>query len=86
MKKDNVYAKSDEKFVKTVILYADGSDKLFYDAAAKVDKVATADLKDLFLKGVTIMKDSVYYSGICLKTNTIIGYDGTTAKTFKPAV
>lgn len=82
MKKENVYAKAEEKFVKTTILYANSTDKLFYDAAAKDDKVLAADLTDLFLKGVTVKKDNVYYKGICLKSNQIIGHDGTDQKAF----
>lgn len=82
MKKDNIYAKADEKFVKTTILYANSTDKLFYDAAAKDNKVLAADLTDLFLKGVTVKKDNVYYKGVCLKTNQIIGHDGTAQKAF----
>lgn len=82
MKKEYIYAKAEEKFVKTTILYANSTDKLFYDATAKDDKVLAADLTDLFLKGVTIKKDSVYYKGICLKANQIIGHDGTAQKAF----
>mgnify|MGYP000316630723 CR=1 FL=1 len=82
IKKNKIYARADEKFVKAVVLYANSTDKLFYDEAAKTDKVVAADLTDLFLKGVVIKKDNVYYRGICLKTNQIIGHDGTDQKTF----
>lgn len=78
MKKDNVYAKSDEKFVKTTILYADSSKKLFYDKAAKNDKVMKADLTDLFLKGVNVFMTDIYYTPVCLKTTGLIANDGTT--------
>lgn len=85
MKRETIFARADEKFVKTTLLYADSSDKLFYDAAAKTDKVLQADLLDLFLKGVTVVKSGVYYKALCFKTNSIIGHDGTSAKTFTPA-
>lgn len=85
IKKNNVYARADEKFVKTVVLYANSADKLFYDEGAKADKVVAADLTDLFLKGVVIKKENVYYRGICLKTNQIIGHDGTAQKAFSLA-
>lgn len=81
-KRENIYGKADEKYVKTVILYANSTDELFYDAAAKDNKVLAVDLEDLFLKGVTVKKENAYYKGICLKTNNIIGHDGTAAKTF----
>lgn len=86
MKKENIFAKADEKFVKTTVLYADASDKLFYDAAAKTDKVAQTDLLDLFLKGVTIVKSGAYYKTLYFKTNSITCYDGTSAKTFTATV
>ena len=83
MKKDNVYARSDEKFVKTTILYADSSKKLFYDKAAKTDKVMKADLTDLFLKGITVVMSDTYYAPVCLKSTGLIANDGTaTAVTF----
>lgn len=82
IKKNKIYARADEKFVKAVVLYANSNDKLYYDEAAKTDKVVAADLTDLFLKGVVIKKDNAYYRGICLKTNQIIGHDGTAQKTF----
>lgn len=82
IKKNKIYASADEKFVQAVVLYANSSDKLFYDETAKNDKVVADELTDLFLKGVIIKKDSVYYKGICLKTNHIIGHDGTAQKAF----
>lgn len=82
IKKNKIYASADEKFVQAVVLYANSSDKLFYDETAKNDKVVADELTDLFLKGVIIKKDSVYYKGICLKTNQIIGHDGTAQKAF----
>lgn len=82
IKKETVAARYDEKYIKTVILYADGSDKLFYDKSAKVNKVAKEDLKDLFMKGITIFKSDVYYKPICLKTEGVVGHDGTSAVTF----
>lgn len=83
MKKNNIYARSDEKFVKTTILYADSSKKLFYDKAAKTDKVMKADLTDLFLKDITVFMTDTYYAPVCLKTTGLIANDGTaTAVTF----
>lgn len=82
IRKNTVNANYEEKYVKTVILYADSSDKLFYDKTAKVDKVTKEDLKELFMKGVTIIKNDVYYKPICLKTEGVIGYDGASAVTF----
>lgn len=82
MKKDNVYARADEKFVKTVVLYANTSKVLFYDKEAKTDKVAKADLKELFEKGIVIAMNNDLYAPVCLKTTGIVSYDGSAAVTF----
>lgn len=86
MKREAVYAKADEKFVKAIVLYANGSKALFYDKEAKTDKVAKADLQDLFLKGVVVFMTDTYYKPVCLKTTGLIASDGTsTAVTFTAA-
>lgn len=85
IKKERIYAREDEKFVKATVLYANGSKALFYDKAAKVDKVAKADLEELFLKGVIVFMTDVYYTPACLKTTGLIAYDGTQAVTFTAA-
>lgn len=85
-KKVNIYANGEEKYVKTVVLYANSSKALYYDAEAKTDAVAKADLEDLFLKGVTVFMNDVYYKPVCLKTTGLIANDGTsTAVTFTAA-
>lgn len=82
-KKDNVFATADEKFIKTTVIYADGSKVLFYDAAAKTDKVLNSDLPDLFKKGVTISQSGSLYSPVCCSSAGLIANDGTsTALTF----
>lgn len=85
MKKDHVYANGDETYVKTTMLYADSSDKLFYDSAAKTDKVEKADLVELFTKGVTVVKAGVYYCPVCLNDTGLIATNGTAATTFTEA-
>lgn len=77
MKKENIYARADEKFVKTTILYADSGKKLFYDKEAKTDKVLKADLTDLFLKGIVVFMADTYYVPVCLKSTGLIANDGT---------
>lgn len=86
MTKENVYAKYEEKFVKTTVLYANGSKALFYDKEAKNDKVAKDDLQDLFLNGVTVFMTDAYYKPVCLNSTGLIASDGTgTAVTFTVA-
>lgn len=77
-KRENIYAHADEKFVKTTMLYANGSKELFYDEATTAEKVKKADLTRLFLAGVTIVLSGVYYKPVCLKEAGLIAYDGTT--------
>lgn len=56
-KKDNVYAKADEKFVKTTKVYADNDMKLYYDHDHK-DPVKLAEIEDLFLKDAVLATES----------------------------
>lgn len=86
VKKNTVIATYDEKFVKATILYANSSKALFYDEAAKTDKVMKSDLEDLFLKGVIVFMTDTYYKPVCLKSTGLIANDGTsTAVTFTAA-
>lgn len=78
LKKDNIYARSDEKYTKTTVLYADSSKVLFYDAAAKTDKVMKTDLLDLFLKGVTIVDSGSYHKPVSYSEAGLASAGGTT--------
>lgn len=85
MKKHNVYARVDEKFVKAVILYADSSKKLYYNVEA-TDKVANADLLNLFLGGIVIFMSDKYYTPVFYSSAGLVANDGTsTALTFTAA-
>ena len=84
-KRETVNATYDEKYVKAVILYANSSKALFYDKEAKVDKVAKADLNDLFLNGVVVLMTDTYYTPVCLKSTGLVAHDGTQAVTFTAA-
>lgn len=77
LKKDNVYAREDEKFVKTLVLYADSSKVLFYDQAAKTDKVLNTDLEELFKKGVTVSYSDKLHAPVCCSESGLIAYDET---------
>lgn len=60
---DVVYADADEKYVKTVVLYAKTSDDYVYKAAGATeqDKIDKDTLLDLCKKGVMVVLDGVYY-------------------------
>lgn len=77
LKKDKIYGRVEDKHVKTTIVYADGSKVLHYDSAATTDKVAKADLLDLFLKGVTIKDGESYYKPTSYTTAGIAAGEAT---------
>lgn len=76
-KKENIYARVDEKNVKTVMLYANSSKALFYDAEAKTDKVKAAELQNLFVKGCVISQSGKLYKPVCFTSAGLIVCDGT---------
>lgn len=69
MKPTNIYADSEEKFVKAVVLYGKLSDKYLYIDEACTQKLAKDDLFNLAIKGVVVKYDGLYY------TPLIFGYD-----------
>lgn len=82
-KRNHVYARVEEKYIITTMLYADSSKVLYYDEAAKTDKVLKTDLATLFTKGVTISQSGKLYKPVCCDSTGLIADDGTsTAVTF----
>lgn len=74
MKKENIYAREDEKFVKAVVLHANEANKLFYDAAV-TEAVKSADLKNLFLKGIAVVKGDVCFKPFQCGAESVHAYD-----------
>lgn len=68
---DKIFADSEEKFVKAVVLYGKPSDKYLYTDEACTQKLAKDDLFNLAIKGVVVKYDGLYY------TPQIFGYDKT---------
>lgn len=64
-----IFADSEEKFVKAVVLYGKPSDKYLYTDEACTQKLAKDDLFNLASKGVIVK-----YDGLCY-TPLIFGYD-----------
>lgn len=81
IKRDNVYAKADETYVKTLLVYANESNVLFYDEALQ-NPVTTDVVEELFLKGVTVVSGGTYLKAVAFNTTGVICYDGTAAETF----
>lgn len=86
MSKENVYAKSEEKFVKAVVIYADSDDgHVFYDSAKSV-KITKDELKDLFMKRCVVHFNDAYHTPAQFKDNgadaSIVVVDDTSNYTF----
>lgn len=86
-KRDNVYARYEDQNVKTVLVYANESNELFYDVEFK-NPVLNDELSDLFLKGMAVVSDAVTYKPIACATSDggekvgVICYNGTSAIPF----
>lgn len=82
-KRETINATYDEKFVKTVVLFADSSKNLYYDTNCQ-EAVAKADLNDLFLTGVVVFVGHSFFAPVCLdaETGSLVAHDGTQAVTF----
>lgn len=71
---NKIYKDYDEKYVATTIVYADADDgNVFYDSA-KTNKIPKDELKNLFLKGMTIDLSGELLAAIAFKDN---GADAT---------
>ena len=81
MKRNNVYAKADEKFVKVVKVYANESNVLYLDEAATAP-ILTTDLEELFLKKIAIVKGTTILIPIAYTSTGVVTYDGENAVTF----
>lgn len=68
---DKIFARSEEKFVKNVVLYGKPDDKYLYTDEAFTKKLTKDELFDLAIKGVVVK-----YDGLCY-TPLIFGYDKT---------
>lgn len=69
MNLNNIYSDSEEKYVKTVILYGH-TDNYVYADAEHTQKIDKDTLLNLCLKGVTINYQSAYYMPIFFKENS----------------
>lgn len=58
---DRMYFDANDKNVAAVVVYANSSNKIFYDATAKDNLVPAEDCMGLFVKGVVCKKGNTYY-------------------------
>lgn len=70
---DKIFATSEEKFVKTVILYTKTSDVYLYEDSDCTVKINKDDLKNLCIKGGTVLYKGAYYPIVCVKENSAKG-------------
>lgn len=72
-----IYANSEEKYLMNTVIYAAADEgKVFYDEANSVE-IPKDELKDLFIKGMTIVLDSKYLKPIVYAETS--GYGVVTA-------
>lgn len=62
-----------DKNVATVVLYANDSNELFYDAEFE-EAVEAADVFNLFIKGVVAVKAGVYYKPLTCTEAGVISF------------
>ena len=70
MKFTTIYADAEEKYVKNVVLYGQGSDNYVYADAGYTQKIDKATLLNLCMKGVLVLYGGSYYAPIAFKDNT----------------
>lgn len=78
---NKVYANECEKFVKTLLVHANESKELFYDEAF-AKPVLAADLKELFLKGMTVVSGGKFLAPVCFDGSAVKCHDGEAALSF----
>lgn len=67
MSMNKIFADAEEKYVKTVVVYADADDgHLFYDSS-KSQKIPKDELLNLFLKGMVIFLTDEYLIPVAYK-------------------
>lgn len=82
-----IYENYDDQHVVTTYLYAKAADAYAYTDAAKTVKISAVALKDLFLKGATIIDGTTEYAPTSyvvadgVATITYVKADGTTPST-----
>lgn len=66
---ERVYADSEEKYVKTVMLYADSDDGHVYYDSTKKTKIPKDELLEIYTKGCTIFFQDEYFKPVSYKDN-----------------
>lgn len=87
--KARYYKHANDKNVATYLVYADADEGHVFYESAKQNKVPAAVLKDMFIKGMTVVFSDSYYKPIEYSelsgVGTIVVHDGTSKKSFNSA-
>ena len=87
--KARYYKHANYKNVATYLVYADADEGHVFYESAKQNKVPAAVLKDMFIKGMTVVFSDSYYKPIEYSelsgVGTIVVHDGTSKKSFNSA-
>ena len=87
--KARYYKHANDKNVATYLVYADADEGHVFYESAKQNKVPAAVLKDMFIKGMTVVFSDSYYKPIEYSelsgVGTIVVHDGTSKKSFSSA-
>lgn len=65
--KNEIYSDANEKYVKTTLAYADADDGELYFDEKKTTKIPKEDLRNLFLKGMTVVYSGEYLKPVSYK-------------------
>lgn len=84
---DKIYEDAKDLHVRGIYIYKKANDDYAYSDSAKTEKIDSATLKDLFLKGAIIVDTGVYYQPVSYGIASTVGTitytkaDTTTATT-----
>lgn len=69
---NRIYANSEEKYVKTVVLYGKNGNNYLHtdDSYAETSRIDKDTLMDLCMKGVKILYNKIYYTPLYFKDET----------------
>ena len=68
-----IYSDSEEKYLECYVTYSDEDDGYVYSDSACETKVDCDTLFNMFVKGMLIVVDGVYYAPVCFSKSGTVG-------------
>ena len=68
-----IYSDSEEKYLKGYVVYSDEDDGYVYSDSTCTTKVDCDTLFNMFVKGMIIVVDGVYYNPVCFSKSGTVG-------------